>query len=31
MMRSHKVMLVLAIAATLWYHYNKRKNQEDQA
>lgn len=27
-MRSHKVMLVIAIAATIWYHMNKQKKDE---
>lgn len=31
MMNSHKLMLVAAIAATLWYHYQKRKQSEGQA
>lgn len=27
-MNTHKWMLVAAIAATLWYHMNKRKKEE---
>lgn len=28
MMKSHKLMLVIAIAATIWYHMKKQKKDE---
>ena len=27
-MKSHKLMLVIAIAATIWYHMNKQQKDE---